>query len=219
MIEAILFDLDGVLVDAADWHYDALNAALAANGYSAITREDHEYHFNGKPTRVKLDMLGIPEEDREKIAEAKQMRTIDIIGERCRPDEEKINMLKLLKHMGFKLAVCSNAVRETVDAMLCATGYDIYMDLTLSNEDVVDPKPSPDIYLSAMQDLGVEPNSCMIVEDSEVGRLAAVTSGAHVLQADYKDVKIELFLGKGLFNLETNCRTSNGDSYNDRGTA
>ena len=67
MIEAILFDLDGVLVDACDWHYESLNSALISSGYNPISREDHIEKFNGLPTKVKLSMLGIPDSESKKI--------------------------------------------------------------------------------------------------------------------------------------------------------
>ena len=59
-IECILFDLDGVLVDACDWHYEALNSSLISFGFSPITREEHLHKYNGLPTKIKLEMLNIP---------------------------------------------------------------------------------------------------------------------------------------------------------------
>lgn len=56
MIKAVLFDMDGVLIDAREWHYDALNQALALFGF-AITRQEHENYYDGLPTRVKLQRL------------------------------------------------------------------------------------------------------------------------------------------------------------------
>ena len=59
MIECVLFDLDGVLVDACDWHYESLNNALIKFGYNPIERSVHLQKFNGLPTHIKLNMLNI----------------------------------------------------------------------------------------------------------------------------------------------------------------
>ena len=69
MIKVILFDLDGVLVDACEWHYLALNRALKECGLSEISEQDHVKKFNGLPTRVKLKMMNISDNDITKINE------------------------------------------------------------------------------------------------------------------------------------------------------
>lgn len=99
-IKAILFDLDGVLVDMPDGHYEALNRALALFG-AQIGREEHESFFNGLPTVKKLekleDMRRLPSGLREFINSIKQKYTKEIIPKYCTPDYSKIIMLKHLK--------------------------------------------------------------------------------------------------------------------------
>ena len=89
-IEAVLFDLDGVLVDACDWHYLALNSALEAIGIPPISRYDHDTTYNGLPTRVKLEMLGLHEDECALVWKLKQDHTLQTIKENAVIQEEKI---------------------------------------------------------------------------------------------------------------------------------
>ena len=88
MIKAVIFDMDGVLIEAKDWHYDALNRALNLFGYN-ISRHDHLTSFDGLPTAIKLKMLGLehglPESLHTFINEMKQSYTMEIIHTKCKP--------------------------------------------------------------------------------------------------------------------------------------
>lgn len=182
-VSAILFDLDGVLVDATEWHYEALNRALGLFGFG-ISRHEHLSHYNGLPTCKKLQMLtaeaGLPPSLHDTIRKLKQVWTKTEILTKCRPTFEKEYLLSRLRQEGFRLAVCSNAIRETVHLMLERALLVPYLDLTLTNEDVVDPKPSPAIYQKAMQMMDVLPEETVIVEDAPHGIRAARATGAHV---------------------------------------
>jgi beta-phosphoglucomutase len=195
MIKAILFDMDGVLIEAKDWHYDALNKALRLFGYE-ISRFDHLTTYDGLPTRRKLEMLsverGLPRELHEFINEMKQIYTMEIVYTQCKPRFVHEYALSKLKSMGYKLGVASNSIRSTVDVMMQKARLDNYLNLQLSAEDVTKPKPDPEIYLKAMIQLGVSPDECLIVEDNENGIKAARASGAHVLVVqDVNEVNIE----------------------------
>lgn len=180
MIKAVLFDMDGVLVDADAWHFEALNAALEQHGAEPISGEEHERIYKALPTRKKLGMLtarkALPRELWGPICDAKQAFTQRIIAEQCRPDPEKVEMLKLLRRQ-YKIGVCSNSIRGTVELMLGRAGLLPYLDFFLSNEDVSQAKPSPAMYIKAFETLGLSPEECVIVEDSDVGKEAAVASG------------------------------------------
>jgi beta-phosphoglucomutase len=184
-IRAILFDLDGVLVDATEWHYEALNRALGLFGY-AISRYEHLTTYNGLPTKKKLEMLSVekslPKGLHGIISRIKQKYTREEILRKCTPVFEKEYMIRQLKRDGYKLAVCSNAVRESVERMLLASGIVDQFDFFISNEDVTRPKPDPEMYWKAFKQLEVKPCECVIVEDAEHGLEAARKTGAHVLQ-------------------------------------
>jgi beta-phosphoglucomutase len=176
MISAVLFDLDGVLVDACDWHYEALNAALVGAGYPIIDRGSHISTYNGLPTRVKLQMLGVPDELADQINKQKQKHTLDIIRNSATIMPEKIELHEYLKSKGFKIACVTNSIEETAREMLVSTGQMPYIDLLVSNEMVGRNKPYPDCYNHAIETLGTNPQECLCVEDSPKGIEAAVAS-------------------------------------------
>jgi len=181
MINCVLFDLDGVLVDACDWHYEALNSALKEAGYDIISREKHIKTYNGLPTKVKLQMLGIPNDVASKINAKKQRHTIDTIRNNAKLMPEKIELHDYLKSVGIKIACVTNSIQETAREMLIATGQMSYIDLLVSNEMVNKNKPHPDCYNHAIKLLGVNPRECICVEDSTQGIHAATASLAEHL--------------------------------------
>jgi HAD superfamily hydrolase (TIGR01509 family) len=184
-ISCVLFDLDGVLVDATEWHYVALNRALALFGFD-ITRYEHLSDYNGLPTRKKLQMLsvekGLPAALHNTLSRLKQVYTRDEILTKCRPVFEKEYMLSRLRKEGYRMAVCSNSIRESLAMMIHQSGLDEYFEFIASNEDVSRPKPDPEIYTGSMARLGVTPDETVIVEDSPHGVEAARRSGAHLCQ-------------------------------------
>jgi HAD superfamily hydrolase (TIGR01509 family) len=183
-IEAILFDMDGVLIDAREWHYEALNLALAPFGLE-IDRDAHLATYDGLPTRTKLDMLtksrGLPRNLHGFVNKMKQKYTVDMVRQRCHPMFQHQYALSQLKAAGYKLAVCSNSIRQSLELMMQRAGLDRFLDVMISNEDVMKPKPDPEMYLAAMSKLGLKPEQCIIVEDNEHGIRAAKASGARVL--------------------------------------
>lgn len=177
MIKLVIFDMDGVLADLREVHYNALNAALQECGHFPITRSDHLARYDGLPTKTKLMNLGIKD---ERVAPLKQKITQSIL--RGLPeDEEKIKLFRWIMDQACPVAVASNSVRSTVDLVLNRIGVLNNTATIASNEDVSKPKPSPAIYLHCMAIHGVGPSETLIVEDSATGRKAAAASGAHVL--------------------------------------
>lgn len=182
-IKAILFDMDGVLIEAKEWHYKSLNKALNLFGMP-ISKADHITTFDGLPTRKKLEILSIennlPKELHEFINEMKQQYTMDMVQIECKPVFIHEYALSKLKAMGYKTAVCSNSIRQTVVSMMNKSNLSSYMDVMISNEDVKFGKPDPEMYLMAIDYFKFLPEECLIVEDNEHGIKAARASGAHV---------------------------------------
>lgn len=184
-IKAVIFDMDGVLIDARDWHYEALNKALGLFGM-AISRFDHLVTYDGLPTREKLKMLtmekGFPEGLHGFINDLKQQYTIEEVIMKCRPVFHHQYALSRLKSEGYKLVVCSNSIKDTITHMLTKAGIIDYFDFYLSNQDVKKGKPDPEMYTTAITRLGLKPDECLVVEDNENGIRAALASGAHLLK-------------------------------------
>lgn len=197
MIKAVLFDMDGVLIDATEWHYEALNEALQIFGHS-INREEHIARFNGLTTKMKMDILsnerGLPVGLHNVISEIKQDRTLRIAAKKCFPTAKHLILLSTLKNYGIKIGVVTNSIRLTAEFMLKYAGVSEFLDILITNEDVSEPKPAPEGYLLGMKMLNVLPNQTSIVEDGMHGILAAKTSGANVVEVQNpEDVSLEIF--------------------------
>lgn len=201
MTKLIIFDLDGVLVEAKQIHYDTLNEALREVGEQYVISEaEHLSTYDGLKTTQKLEMLtknkGLPPEFYDTIWLRKQHLTIEAISQ-LQPDLEKIELFKELRDRGYKLACASNSIRRSVLVMLAKIGIIEYMDLIISNEDVKNSKPHPEMYWKAMSMMGCLPEETLIVEDSPHGLLAASRSRANVLRVDSpKDLVISKIISK-----------------------
>jgi len=192
MIKLIIFDLDGVLVDAKNIHYYALNNALqeiecVTGGHYTITEDEHLSIYDGLKTNQKLELLtknkGLDSKFHKKIWSRKQELTIDAISY-LEPNLKLIELFEELNFKGYKLACASNSIRRSVITMLSKIGIIEYMSLILSNEDVKNCKPHPEIYWNTMSIMNVLPEETLIVEDSPIGLIAAKRSNANVLRVD-----------------------------------
>ena len=180
----VIFDLDGVLIDSRDVHYDALNSALIKiNPKFVVTREEHLSKYDGLGTTMKLKMLtelkGLPVEYHDQVWKEKQRQTIDIL-QKLPENKTAISIMKQLKKDGWKIAVASNSIRETIITALNAIGVLGYIEYIVSNEDVKHHKPYPEMYWKCMTALNALPQNTVIVEDSHIGRQGAIASGGHL---------------------------------------
>ena len=186
-IKAVIFDMDGVLIDAKEWHYESLNKALELFGLQ-ISRYDHLVTFDGLPTKKKLEMLSLennfPTGLHQFVNDMKQQYTMEIVTMKCKPVFQHQFALSKLKSEGYNIAVCSNSIRQTIEMMMDKAGLSQFLNFFISNQDVVKGKPDPEMYNLAISRLGLTPNQCLIVEDNDNGKKAAIASGAHLLEVN-----------------------------------
>lgn len=199
-IKLVIFDMDGVLVDACEWHRIALNEALKESCGYQISLEDHYREYNGIPTKIKLQKLAdsgiISKSLFKQIESLKQDKTIEAIEKFAIIRQEKVELMKFLKQKNIKIACYTNSIKKTAEMMLNKTGILDYFDLLISNQDVAEPKPNPEGYLKIIDFFNIKKEECLIVEDSPSGLNAANLSGANVLKVDtVDDVYIGLFEG------------------------
>lgn len=203
MIQLIIFDLDGVLVDAKNIHFKTLNTALLeidASGKYVITESEHLSIYDGLKTNQKLELLtknkDLPVELYDIIWNRKQELTLLEIDS-LSFDTKLISMFEELKNLNYKLAVASNSIRQSVTAMLSNIGIIQYFDMIVSNEDVKNSKPHPEMYWKIMSEYGTTPEETLIVEDSPPGLLAANRSGANILRINNsKDLHLSKIINK-----------------------
>lgn len=183
MVKLIIYDLDGVLVDAKGIHFDALNEALGTE--YEISWAEHLSTYDGLKTNQKLEMLterkGLPTELHKQVWDKKQELTLQKLKE-LKPSTQLIDCMETIAVNGYKIAVCSNSIRKTVLTVLSKLGIMEYMDLVISNEDVKNSKPHPEMYWKAISMMSVLPEETLIVEDSPYGLLAASRAKANILR-------------------------------------
>jgi HAD superfamily hydrolase (TIGR01509 family) len=185
MNKLVIFDLDGVLIDSREMHYEALNRALGKVSWEyVISREEHLSVYDGLPTSRKLSMLtekkGLPVDKHQQIWEDKQKETLEIFSD-LEHDYELMHYFQQLKQRGYQVAVASNSIRNTVKLVLLRLGILEFIDYYVSNEDVVRNKPFPEMYWKCMTACNALPKDTVIFEDSHIGRQGALDSKAHLI--------------------------------------
>ena len=186
MNRLIIFDLDGVLIDSKEIHFNALNLALNEFGNEfIISRDEQNSTFEGLTTKSKLKILtktkNLPESLHHYVWKLKQEYSSALFMS-VSVDQELINLFKFIRSSGIKIAVASNSIRETLDTCLTSLGLLDLIDYSLSNEDVDLPKPSPEMYNKVIEYFNTTPDKVVIFEDSPIGLMAAQASGARVEQ-------------------------------------
>ena len=190
----LIFDMDGVLIDCKYIHAKAfISSWNISNPSYQIDEIFHHKYLDGRNTYSKIDYLQTYFNilvDRIEIFNNKQVQTIASL-ELFEYSNTISEVFEQLQKDGYILACASNSIRKTVDIILNKLNITKYFNLILSNEDVVKPKPDPEIYLKVMNILQSAPENTYIFEDSDIGLAAANASGANVIHIhDSKDLNI-----------------------------
>lgn len=185
-MELIIFDLDGVLLDSKDIHYESLNLSLQdIDQKYVISIQDHLSKFDGLQTNKKLQILtqtrGLPVELHQSIWKKKQEYTFKNLMD-IQPNKSLIEIMSYLQESGIKIACCTNSIRKTANIVLSQLGIIKYFDCIISNQDVINGKPHPEMYWKCMSELNCVPEKTLIIEDSPNGLLAASRTKANVLR-------------------------------------
>ena len=196
--KSVCYDLDGVLVDGANWHRDAFNMALQDYGFEPIGEEEHLKDFNGLSTRKKLSMLidkkRISSEFTDRIHKRKQENTIVLIEDLCKPIQRVTDVVAYTSYT-YKIAVVTNCIRETAHLMLTKAGLIDYFEVIITNEDVDgNIKPHPWPYYLAKQKLGftLRSKEVLAIDDTEKGVMSAIDSGSKVWHLEnFEDLTVK----------------------------
>jgi HAD superfamily hydrolase (TIGR01509 family) len=204
MIKLIIFDLDGVLVEAKKIHYECLNQALREESDEYVIKwDEHLTIYDGLKTNQKLELLsinkGLPYNSYNRVWEKKQVLTLQSI-EKLKPISHIKDCISNLSQEGYKIVCCSNSIRKTVLTVLSKLGIIQYFDLILSNEDVKNSKPHPEIYWTAISQMSFSSDQTLIIEDSPYGLLAASGSNSFIYRVNspnditYENIKNQIIL-------------------------
>ncbi|WP_437291280.1 HAD family hydrolase [Sorangium sp. So ce406] len=180
---AVLWDLDGTLVDSSEHHFIAWREALAAEG-RAYDNADHDAVFGMRNDDLLRRLIGpeIPEAEIARIADVKERHYRKLVAESgVEPLPGVRAWLSALPRSGFRMAIASSAPRENLDAILAATGLTGVFDAVISSEEVPHGKPHPAVFLRAAESVGAPPDRCVVVEDAPAGVLAGKRGGMKVI--------------------------------------
>lgn len=200
MMDLVIFDLDGVLIDSKDAHYECLNKALETiDKKLVISMDEHLQLYDAKPTMVKLKMLselkGLDSSYYQEIFDLKQLFTLQYIHNNIKEDTELIDVFEYLRHKKCKVACASNSIYKTVKLSLLKLGLMDQIDYFISNEDVKNPKPHPEMFLKCISRFNTSPCNTLILEDSNTGLTAAKKSGANFIKVrNRNDINKNLFI-------------------------
>jgi hypothetical protein len=194
-----LFDLDGVLVDTNNIQYESTKEAIyKLVNYNIETNSDIVDIFNSTITTIeKLEKLYkmniITKYQVQEIYNLKK-KIADDFFYKLDIDLDKINLLKKIKLNSCKIAVVTNGNKKSAEIILKSIGILDFIDILITNEDVVNPKPHPEPYLKAIDFFKANINECIIFEDSEVGLASAKKTGCDIFHVlNYKDVNINIY--------------------------
>lgn len=179
MTRAVLWDLDGTLVDSEEFHWQSWEHALGRDGVR-VTYEQFKSSFGQRNDRILRAWLGAESSDERitRIAEAKEAeyrRLAQVHG--LTPLPGAAEWLVRLHADGWKQAIASSAPRQNVEVMLRALHIELYFDAIVASEDVTKGKPDPQVFLTAATRLSVPPVHCIVVEDAAAGIEAATRAG------------------------------------------
>jgi len=176
---AVIFDLDGTLVDNMRFHIQAWVAMARSLGV-ALTLERVELEFNGKRNEeIFPALLGrpVPPEELTRLAEAKESHYRELFAPHLAPVRGARELIVRLREAGLGLAVASAAPRANRSFVLDGLGLRSHFAHVIGAEDVKRGKPHPDLFLAAAQALGVDPATCIVFEDAVLGVRAARAAG------------------------------------------
>ncbi len=200
-IEAVFFDLDGVLVDAANLHRESFDSAIHSFVCDKLTDEEHENDFNGLSTKRKLEMLvsmGRLKDSptlMDAIGKLKQFETHRLIGLKCQRNERIIELVRHARATVGTVAVVTNCSRATACEMLRLTGISGAFDLLITNEDVDGKiKPNPWPYLKARFHFGIKYKNALAIDDTDRGMISAVDAGCRTWKLErFEDLTVGNF--------------------------
>jgi len=196
VIKLILFDLDGVITDTKEIHYRTLNNSILEVGEEyVITELEHVTKYDGLKTLHKLNLLteekNLPPDKHKQIYDKKQKLTL-LEFAKITPDDDIVNIFENLRERGYLIGCCTNCIRRTALVALAKTGVIEYLDVIITNDDIKNSKPHPEIYWKAMSMMSCLPDETLIIEDSPQGLMAAHRSKAMVLRVkNSKDLTID----------------------------
>ena len=175
---AVIFDMDGVLVDSEPIHFEAIRALLADHrvAFEPAVGDDFVGCTDREVFKVLKAHYGLASSE-EDLASSWIARVVELLRRPLTPLAGVPGVLHVLRHAGVRVALASSSAPAIIAATLAGLGLSTVFEHTVSGHDVARGKPAPDIFVEAVRRLGLTPSDCLVVEDSFNGLSAAVAAG------------------------------------------
>jgi HAD superfamily hydrolase (TIGR01509 family) len=182
MFQAIIFDMDGLMIDTEPMYWEVGRGI--AKKYGAVCTDETFRKMMGRERlqamKIFAEQCGISAATPQQLLDEREVLMVKRFAAGVEPMAGLHEMLE--KFQGrLKFAVATSSPKKFTDVLLPALGLDRYFDVIQSADDIVHGKPEPEIYLKAAARLGVEPGNCFVLEDSPAGALAGHRAGAYVI--------------------------------------
>ena len=176
--KAAIWDMDGVIADTAPYHLKAWQEVFQKRGVN-FTEEDFRRSFGQRNDTIINNTLGrdASPAEIEAISVAKEKNFRQRIRHNIKPLPGVIKLIDSLKEHGFRMALASSAPVENIQLLTIGLGINNYFQSVISDDDVTEGKPDPQVFLLAAQELGVDPENCIVIEDAVAGVIAAKRAG------------------------------------------
>ncbi|HEX6555030.1 MAG TPA: HAD family phosphatase [Ktedonobacteraceae bacterium] len=176
-IQAVIWDLDGVIIDSADEHRRAWQRLAREEGIK-LTDEDFWATFGKRNDDIIAIIWGpLPPEKVQLLRDRKETYFRDLIRQKAAPLPGSMELMRSLHEAGYLQALASSAPIENIQLISEVLGLERYLTALVSGETVPYGKPAPDIFLKAAQELHIEPSRCLVIEDAVAGVEAAHAAG------------------------------------------
>lgn len=173
-LEAVLWDLDGVIANTGPYHFQAWQDVFQKKGVN-ITEEDFKRHFGQRNDTIIRSTLGedISQDELDAIANEKEENYRRRVSHNIKPLPGVIDLIGSLKRHEIKMAIASSAPLENIRLITRGLGIDDCFQASVYGREVAEGKPDPQVFLLAAQKLGLEPRNCVVIEDAVAGVAAA----------------------------------------------
>jgi len=181
-LEAVLWDLDGVIADTGPYHCRAWQDVFGKRGVN-FTEDDFKRHFGQRNDTIIRSTLGgsISPEEFDTIAAEKEENYRRRVAGNIKPLPGAIELIRALREHGLKVAIASSAPMENIQLIIRGLGIDDCFQAIVWGREVAEGKPSPEVFMLAARKLGVEPRDCVVIEDAVAGVAAAKSAAMKCL--------------------------------------
>jgi beta-phosphoglucomutase family hydrolase len=176
-LEAVIWDLDGVIADTADYHYRSWRDVFKERGVAYRRAEFMPYFGRRHDTIIKAVLGDLPPQELDAINEEKQEKFRRLVAQDIRAMPGAVALVKSLQEHGIKQAIASSAVPENIEIIIRGLGIGHCFQAVVHGMEVKEGKPSPQIFLLAAKKLKARPGYCVVIEDAIAGVAAARRAG------------------------------------------